>query len=31
MMALLHYVFLAALMGTVAWLGYLGWVARDDE
>jgi hypothetical protein len=30
MTAWLHPVFLTALVGAVAWLGYLGWVARDD-
>ena len=27
----LHPVFLTALVGAVAWLGYLSWVTRTDE
>jgi len=27
----MHLTFLIALAGAVAWLGYLGWVSRDDE
>jgi hypothetical protein len=30
MTAWLHPLFLAALVGAVAWLAVLGWVARDD-
>jgi len=31
MIAWLHPVFMAALVGAVAWLGFLGWVTRADD
>jgi len=27
----MHLLLLAALVGTVLWLGLLGWVTRDDD
>jgi hypothetical protein len=27
----LHLAFLVSLVGAVAWLGYLGWVTRNDD
>jgi hypothetical protein len=27
----MHLPFLVALVGAVTWLGYLGWVTRNDE
>jgi len=27
----MHLLFLAALVGTAIWLGFLGWVSRNDD
>jgi hypothetical protein len=28
---MMHLAFLTALVATVLWLAYLGWLSRDDE
>jgi hypothetical protein len=28
---MMHLAFLTALVAAVLWLGYLGWLTRDDE
>ena len=30
-MPTMHLLFLAALVGTAIWLGFLGWASRNDD